>query len=201
MPYKAHMYRFIQILKPSLLSIINCNKLDTSSTRYCENIIMKILLAIAFVIMNLSTFSNANIFPEDILPPEVVNIQLKSFSAKENSAVFDVTLFNPNHFKLPLREVYGDLYLNDNVIANIEALSKKSLAAHASQIFTVPIIIKPEQLANASTNVIVSGVANYRFKGYMMTPVGELPIEHKAHLTNQQILTFVQTILAHRLAY
>jgi|GEM_PF-691203 len=159
---------------------------------------MKKLLAIAFVILNLMTYSNAEVFPDSVLPPEVVNIKLKSFTAEENRAVLDVTLYNPNNFKLPVREAYGDIYLNDNAIANIEAISNKSLGAHETQTFTVPVTVKPDELANASTNVMMNGVANYRFKGYMMSPVGEIPVEHQGQLTRQQMLSFFQAVMAIR---
>ncbi|MFT7414275.1 MAG: LEA14-like dessication related protein [Methylophagaceae bacterium] len=159
---------------------------------------MRNLLAIAFVIMNFSTFSNADVLPENVLPPEVVNIQLKSFTAEENRAVLEVSLYNPNDFKLPVREAYGDIYLNNNAIATIEALGKKSLGAHETQLFTVPVIVRPDQLVKASTNVILSGAANYRFKGYMMSPVGEIPIEHQGQLTAEQILSFFQSVMAIR---
>lgn len=156
---------------------------------------MKKLFAIAFVIMNLSTFSNADVFPENVLSPEVVNVELKSFTAAENSAVLDVTLHNPNNFKLPVKEMYGDVYLNDSAIANVEALGKKSLDANETRVFTVPVTVKPNELTNASTNVLMSGVANYRFKGYMMSPVGEIPVEHKGQLTKEQLLTFFQAVM------
>tara|TARA_R110001606_G_scaffold395664_2_gene568386 strand:+ start:3626 stop:4114 length:489 start_codon:yes stop_codon:yes gene_type:complete len=159
---------------------------------------MKKLFALAFVILNFMTYSHAEIIPESVLAPEVVNINLKSFTAKENRAVIEVTLYNPNDFKLPVREMYGDILLNENTIANIEALSKKSLGAHETQLITVPVIVKPDELANASTNVMMSGVANYRFKGYMMSPVGEIPVEHQGQLTREQMLSFFQAVVAIR---
>lgn len=162
---------------------------------------MKKLLAIAFVIMNLSTLSNAEVFPENVLPPEVVDVKLKSFTAEENRAMLDVTLYNPNDFKLPVREMYGDIYLNEKTIANIEALGKKSLGPLETQVFTVPVTVKPDELVNASSNVMMSGVANYRFKGYMMSPVGEVPVEHEGQLTREQILSFFQAVMAIQQSY
>lgn len=159
---------------------------------------MKNLLAIIFLIINFLTFSNAAVFPDNVLPPEIVNIKLTSFDAEKNRAVFDVKLYNPNNFKLPVREAYGDIYLNENAIASIEALSKKSLAAHDTQIFSIPVVVKAEQLTNAGSNIMLTGIANYRFKGYMMTPVGELPVEREGQLTKQEILSFLQAIMSLR---
>jgi LEA14-like dessication related protein len=162
---------------------------------------MKKLFVIAFLVLNFITYSHAEVFPDSVLSPEVVNIKLKSFTAEENSAVLDVTLYNPNDFKLPVREMYGDIYLNENAIANIEALGKKSLGAHETQIFTVPVTVNPDELTNASSNVMMSGLANYRFKGYMMSPVGEIPVEHQGQLTREQMLTFFQAVIAIRQSY
>jgi len=162
---------------------------------------MKKLFVIAFLVLNFMTFSHAALFPDSVLPPEIVNIKLKSYNAEENSAILDVTLYNPNDFKLPVREMYGDIYLNDNAIANIEALGKRSLGAHETQMFTVPVTVKPDELANASTNVMMSGVANYRFKGYMMSPVGEIPVEHQGQLSREQMFSLFQAVIAIRQSY
>jgi LEA14-like dessication related protein len=159
---------------------------------------MKKLLAIAFVIMNLSALSHAGVMPDNVLAPEVVNIKLKSFTAEQNRAILDVSLYNPNDFKLPVREMYGDIYLNETAIAKIEALGEKSLGAHETQLFSVPVIVKPDELTNASTNVMMNGVANYRFKGYMMSPVGEVPVEHEGQLTREQIMSFFQAVMSIR---
>ncbi len=156
---------------------------------------MKKLLTTAFIIMNFFTFSQAELLTDKILPPDVINIKLTSFDTEKNRAVFDVSLYNPNNFKLPVREAYGDIYLNESTIASIEALSKQSLAAHDTQVFTVPVIIKPDQLSEASNSVMLTGAAHYRFKGQMMTPVGELPVEYEDYMTKQQILHFFQAIL------
>lgn len=162
---------------------------------------MKKLFVIAFIVLNFMTYSQAGVIPDSVQSPEVINISLKSFTAAENRAVLDVTLYNPNDFKLPVREMYGDIYLNESAIANVEALGKKSLGAHETQIFTVPVTVKPDQLTNASSNVMMSGVANYRFKGYMMSPVGEIPVEHQGQLTREQMLSFFQAVIAIRQSY
>tara|TARA_R110002050_G_scaffold1244_4_gene8697 strand:- start:130151 stop:130639 length:489 start_codon:yes stop_codon:yes gene_type:complete len=162
---------------------------------------MKKLFAIAFIVLNFITYSNADLLPDSVLPPEIVDIKLKSFKAEDSRAVLDVTLHNPNDFKLPIREAYGDIYLNDSAIANIEALGKKSLGPRETQVFTVPVTVKPDELVNASTNVMMSGVANYRFKGYMMSPVGEMPVEHQGQLTREQMLSFFQAVMTVRQSY
>lgn len=156
---------------------------------------MKKLFATALLMMSFSAFSNAAVIPENVVAPEVVNIKLKSYTAEDNRATLDVSLYNPNDFKLPVKEMYGDIYLNDAVIAKMEALGEKSLGPRETQIFTVPVTVKPNELTNASSKVMLTGVANYRFKGYMMSPVGEIPVEHQGQLTREQIMAFFQAVL------
>ena len=153
---------------------------------------MKKLLALTFVLMSFIGYGYAGVFSTDsVLLPKIRNIQLKSFSAEENRAVFDVTVYNPNDFKLPVRELSGDIYLNDQIVANLEATSKQSLGALATQLFTVPVVINPDALIISANGIMTSGVAKYNFKGYMLTPVGELPISQQDQLTTEQMLALL----------
>jgi LEA14-like dessication related protein len=188
------VYRYLTVF----ITDIHRNNLELSSVEYFREHTMKNLFVIAFVVLNFMTYSNAQVYPDSVLAPEVLDIELKSYTAEENRAVLDVTLYNQNDFKIPVREVYGNIYLNENAIANLEALSKKSLDAHDTQIFTVPVTVKPDGLSNASTNVMMSGIANYRFKCYMMSPVGEIPVEHEGQLTKEQMFSFFQAVISIR---
>ncbi len=44
--------------------------------------------------------------------PQVKGVELKSFSAKNKQAVFEVALYNPNNFSLPISGMNGDIVLN-----------------------------------------------------------------------------------------
>ena len=156
---------------------------------------MRKLLAILFVSVSFIAYSNADILEDSVLTPEIRTITLNSFSAEENRAVFDVEVYNPNAFKLPVRELYGDIHLNQYDVADVEASSKKSLAAHSTQIYTVPINVDLDSLMNAAAGVMIQGSAKYSFKGYMMTPVGEMPILEEGELTAEQILAFLNATL------
>lgn len=157
---------------------------------------MKKLFTLLLVSISFIGLSYADIFSEAIQMPEVKNIQLKSFSPEENSAVFVVDVYNPNAFKLPVREIYGDMHLNDHHVADVEANSKRSLAAHATETFTVPIEAMPNGLVNAATSILTIGVAKYSFKGNMMTPVGEIPLLEEGELTTEQIMALLQAALS-----
>jgi LEA14-like dessication related protein len=149
---------------------------------------MSKLLAIFLMSISIIVSSNADILEDSVLTPEIRSIKLNSFSAEENHAVFDVEVYNPNAFKLPVRELYGDIHLNQYNIADIEASSKQSLGAHATQMFTVPVEVNPDALMNAAAAVMIQGLAKYSFKGYVMTPVGEMPITQAGELNTEQVI-------------
>lgn len=49
---------------------------------------------------------------EFVEAPEVRGIELKSFSVLDNTATFEVTLYNPNSFSLPISGLTGGIKLN-----------------------------------------------------------------------------------------
>jgi LEA14-like dessication related protein len=150
------------------------------------------------LLLLVSVISNgyADVFDsENMQYPQIQNIQLISYSAEQKTAVFEVKVYNPNDFKLPVRELSGDIYLNEQHVSSLEAKSKKSLAALSSQLFTVPVTVNTNSVMSSAQEIMLSRVAKYRFKGYMMTPVGELPISESGQLTTDQILTLLQATI------
>jgi LEA14-like dessication related protein len=148
------------------------------------------------VLLSMVSYAYAGVFDtESIQYPQIQNIKLISFSADKETAVFEVEVYNPNDFKLPVRELSGDIYLNDQHVSNLEANSKKSLAPLSTQTFTVPIVVNSDAVMTSANDIMLTGIAEYRFKGYMMTPVGELPIAESGRLTADQILIFLQATL------
>jgi len=152
---------------------------------------------IATVLLLVSSISQAALLDQAIITPEIHAVMLKQFSAETNSATFEVEVYNPNTFKLPIRELAGDILLANNKVAALSANSPKSLAAQSSQVFTVPIKVNVDNLMLALNQILISGDASYRFSGYMMTPIGELPIEQQGALSNEQIMALFQTLLNH----
>ncbi len=157
---------------------------------------MKQFLIIAFTLLLLPLNSIAVMFDaENTKPPQIKRVELISFSAENHSAVFDVDVYNPNDFKLPVRELTGETHLNKQHVASLQATSKSSLAAFSTQTFKVPISVKPDAMLLSAQQIFISGQAEYLFKGYMMTPVGELPIRYQGQLDSQQIVFLLNTIL------
>ena len=127
--------------------------------------------------------------------PQIQLIKLISFSAEKQQAVFEVEVYNPNDFKIPVRELTGEIFLNKQRVSTLEANSKKSLAALSTQTFIVPITVDTNATVESANNIILTGIAEYEFNGYMMTPVGEIPVNKSGQLSAEQLLVFLQMIL------
>lgn len=57
--------------------------------------------------------------------PQIQLIKLISFSAEKQQAVFEVDVYNPNDFKIPVRELSGEIFLNKERVSTLKANSKK----------------------------------------------------------------------------
>ncbi len=157
---------------------------------------MKHYFMLCMVLLLLAINSHAALFdPDNTLTPQIKRIQLVSFSTENHQAVFDVDVYNPNDFKLPVRELSGQVHLNQQHVASLDATSKASLAPLSMQTYKVPISVKPQAIVSSANQIMMSGQAHYQFKGYMMTPIGELPIQHQGQLDPQQIVLLLNTIL------
>ena len=153
-------------------------------------------ITILLFFLSLLPFSSANAIDMDaIQTPQIRMIKLISFSLEQESAVFEVDVYNPNEFKLPVRELTGSVHLNNLLVATLEASSKKSLAALSTQTFTVPIKVMTDATVQSANAVMLTGIADYEFSGYMMTPVGEIPLSKSGRLTSEQVLTFLYATL------
>jgi hypothetical protein len=45
----------------------------------------------------------------------------------------------------------------------------------------VPITVDTDATVESANNIMLTGIAEYEFNGYMMTPVGEIPINKAGH--------------------
>jgi LEA14-like dessication related protein len=74
-------------------------------------------------------FSSTHAIDMDaLLAPQIRMVKLVSFSLEQQSAVFEVDVYNPNKFKLPVRELTGSIHLNNQLVSTLEENSEKSLA-------------------------------------------------------------------------
>jgi LEA14-like dessication related protein len=143
-----------------------------------------------------ATFANAAVFDlATTQAPELRTISLESFSAEKNTAVFAVTLYNSNPFKIPVREMTSRVHLNDIYVATVDASSKKSLAPHEDTLYKVPVEIKPEALQQAINMLITTHKAHYPIEAYLMTPVGEIPISRESTLSTDGIILLLSQVL------
>ena len=152
--------------------------------------------AILLFFLSLMPFYSANAIDHSAMEmPQVQMIKLISFSVEQESAVFEVNVYNPNEYKLPVRALSGNIFLNERLVSSLEANSKKSLAPLSTQTFTVPVKVDVDATLQSANDIMLSGIADYEFNGYMMTPVGELPINESGRLTADQILTLLQAVI------
>ncbi|MFK8068161.1 MAG: LEA type 2 family protein [Gammaproteobacteria bacterium] len=149
---------------------------------------MKKLLAIILVSLSLMG-CNSEMIQQFVEAPQVKNIQLKSFSAQDKSVVFEVDLFNPNPFTLPLSGLSGEMSLNEFAIGSLDASSDQSLAANTTQTVTVPVQLDQNALLEAAKSVFTKRQANYNFNGGVKTSVGKIPFSKSGELSVQEILS------------
>ena len=120
--------------------------------------------------------------------PQVKGIALKSFSVEDKQALFEVALYNPNAFSLPISGVTGDIILNQMAIGSIDAGSDQILAAHATQLVAVPIMLDPDLLIKAAKSVLNLRQAQYTLNGGIMTSMGQIPFSKKGDLSVQDLI-------------
>lgn len=149
---------------------------------------MRKLFATLLITFLLSACSSS-MLQELMQAPEVKSVALKSFSAKDKSIVFDVDLYNPNAFTLPISGLSGDIMLNQLAIGSLEAESDQNLAAHSTQTVSVPISLDTNALMDAAKSVLMSRQAQYNFNGGVKTPVGKVPFSKSGELSIQDVLS------------
>lgn len=148
---------------------------------------MKKLLTILFLSFSLIG-CNSGLVNQLVDAPEIKGIQLKSFSIKDKSVVFDVDLYNPNPFPLPVSALNGAFKLNQFDVGSIAAETDKSLAAHATQTVTLPIALDTDALVDAAQSVFTKQQANYNFSGGIQTPAGQLPFAKQGELSVTDVI-------------
>ena len=121
--------------------------------------------------------------------PEVKRVELKSFSAKNKQAVFEVALYNPNNFSLPISGMNGDIVLNQLTIGSLDAESDQHLAALSTQLVTLPILLNTDALVKAVKSVLNQRQAQYTFNGGLITSVGKIPFSKKGDLSMKDLIS------------
>ena len=121
--------------------------------------------------------------------PQVKGVELKSFSAKNKQAVFEVALYNPNNFSLPISGMNGDIALNQLTIGSLDAESDQHLAALSTQLVTLPVLLNTDALVKAVKSVLNQRQAQYTFNGGLMTSVGKIPFSKKGDLSMKDLIS------------
>lgn len=148
---------------------------------------MKKLMGIALCSLFL-VGCNSGLIKQDIVQqlvkiPEVKGISLNEFSPQEQSVSFDLDLYNPNLFPLPVSGLKGDFQLNGVSVGALAAESSASLAAQSTQTVTLPIKLNTNALSAAVKKGLTSGKTAYSFNGGVNTSVGEVPLSKSGELS------------------
>lgn len=150
---------------------------------------MKKILSV--ILMTMLITGCSSMVKELMQAPQIKGVQLKSFSAKDKSVVFDVDIYNPNSFALPISGLSGDMVLNQMTIGSLDAESDQNLAALSTQTVTVPIVLDTNALIEAAGSVLTDRQAIYNFNGGFKTPVGKIPFSKSGELSITEIISSV----------
>ena len=149
------------------------------------------------VVVLLSVFllgCNTNVINQDLVSnfiqtPQMKDIQLTSFSAKDESVVFDVSVYNPNVFPLPISQLNGDFKLNQLSIGSIAATSDKTLGAQSTQVISLPIKLSSSALISSAKGAFSSQKADYNLSGALVTSAGKLPFSKEGSLSVSDLIS------------
>ena len=124
-----------------------------------------------------------------VAAPEIKGVALKSFSVEEQRVVFDVTLYNPNIYPLPISGLSGDIELNQIAIGSMAVNADEMIGAQETQVVTLPIQLDTKAITSAATSIFTTQQANYSFNGSIETAAGTLPISKQGKLSIGDILS------------
>ena len=141
------------------------------------------------LLLSLSLFGcNSSYINELVATPEIKNIQLSHFSVQDRKAIFNVSLYNPNPFPLPISAIAGDIALNSLTIGSLEAKSDQNLTAYGTQDITLPLSLDPDALLDAAQSVLLQGKASYTFNGDVQTSIGRVPFTKEGVLSAKEVM-------------
>lgn len=123
--------------------------------------------------------------------PQLKGVELKSFSIKDKLAVFEVALFNPNDFSLPISGLAGNMSVNQMTVGHIEMNNSQNLAAQSTQTVAVPVKLDARQLVDAVKAIVKLRQAHFIFNGGVDTTVGEIPFSKEGKLSFDDIVSLL----------
>jgi len=122
--------------------------------------------------------------------PELKSIRLESFSPAENQITFELAVYNPNLFDIPISGIEGNITLNQIAIGKFIANNtERSLKARSTQSIIVPLKLNPDATMKAVKNALFKRTLNYTLAGTVDTSTGTIPFIKKGKLSVQNILS------------
>ncbi|PHS27446.1 MAG: hypothetical protein COA83_00055 [Methylophaga sp.] len=139
--------------------------------------------------LSLSLIGCNSIVQKLVSTPEIKAVRLVNFSMVDKLVIFDIDLYNPNAFALPLSGFSGNFKLNNLTIGSLEATSEQKLAAYGTQTFTLPISLDTAALIEAANSIFTQQQAVYSFNGDVDTSIGSVPFSTSGKLSAQEIIS------------
>jgi len=141
------------------------------------------------ILLSITLLACNSLVKELVSTPEVKAVRLINFSMADKQVVFDVDLYNPNAFTLPMSGFNGDFKLNNLTIGSLKATSEQKLAAYGTQTITLPISLDTNAFIEAAKSVLTQQQAVYSFNGGVDTSIGKVPFSKSGELSVQEIIS------------
>lgn len=143
-----------------------------------------------FILILIASLSGCTaLLKQFIETPKIKSIGLKSFSASRQTAEFEIALYNPNTFSIPLSGINGKIKINGLNIGSVDVKNTHSLAAHSTQKITLPLQLDHRALLPALKRIFSRHRASYDLKGQVHTSLGSIPFTKQDELTVEQLIS------------
>jgi len=150
---------------------------------------MKKIFALSLMLFTLSGCSS-NLVKSLVQTLQLKDIKLNSFSASDKQASFDVSIYNPNLFNIPVTAINGDIKLNQVSVGHIAATNpKNSLEALTTQSITIPIQLQDTDFMSIAKGALLQGGIKYHFIGTVGTSIGNIPFTKEGELSAKDLIT------------
>lgn len=139
------------------------------------------ILLVAFFAFILQGCSNGGV-PGVIEQPKVAvqDVQLKSLSLTQGTAVASLNVTNPNAFPLPLRGVDYNLRINGSPVANGSAVQKNMMIAAKQTIpLDIPIKLQLMEIIQLVPRMMRERKVQYELRGGVKLPLITIPFKRE----------------------
>jgi len=150
---------------------------------------MKNIFTLSLMLLTLSGCSSS-LLKSFVQTPQLKDVRLNSFSASDKQASFDVDIYNPNLFDIPVTTLDGDIKLNQVPVGHIAATNpSNTLKSQETQTITIPIELDTTDFMGIAKSALFQGGIKYQFIGTVGTSIGPIPIIKEGELSAKDLMT------------